>query len=149
MDLLNLSVPVIVGGIAGMTLSITGVKQIHGLCNDIIKDVAHLDEKDFSTRISYRDILYCTIFLIGCFFLSEIVICLAMFFASGNNPLATCFVLLGYAVLIITLALMFILYTRMILKTQQITRKYTSAVINDLENTKTYPTSLPPPVSPP
>lgn len=149
MDLLNLSVPVIVGGIAGMTLSITGVKQIHELCKQILSDVAHLDEEFFTTLISYGDILYCTIILIGGFFLSELVVCLAMVFESTGSTLATGIVLIGYAILILTLGLMLVLYARMILKTRQITRNYTSSISGGLESAERYPTSLPPPVSPP
>ena len=145
MDLVNLSVPVIVGGIAGMTLSITGVKQIHDLCDGILRDVAHLDPRSYSTLISYSGILYRTIFLIGGFFLSEIVIGVAMYIYPSDNTMATTIVVWGYGVLIATLLAMLILYSSMIYYTQRIVNPRSSG----FESDRGYPGTLPPPIAPP
>ena len=116
MDVSNLAVPVIVGGIAGMTLSITGVKHIHDLCDKILHDVAHLEEGSYSASVSYGTVLYSTVLLIAGFFLSEICTGAAMLFAQSNESLALDIVWCGYGILIITLALMLLLYYSMLKK---------------------------------
>ncbi|MDO8872590.1 MAG: hypothetical protein Q7V05_07670 [Methanoregula sp.] len=133
-DLVNLAIPVIVGGIAGMTLSLTGVEKIHTLSCQVFYEVTKLDKKEFSLLAPYNKVLSDTYNLILFFFGAEII---AMFGLLISNDLP---IIAGNVVLTGALVYMIIIYRGI---TKKIPcpelMKNTDPIANDFENVKSYP----------
>lgn len=102
--LTNIAVPVIVGGIAGMTLSMTGVDKIHAMSSQVYEELTKLSKEEFSTLASYKSVLSYTFYLIIAFFLSEVIV------LGGIMLNEQIVVMVGYIVLIAALAFMLVIY---------------------------------------
>jgi len=101
---INIAVPVIVGGIAGMTLSMTGVDKIHDLSSTVFHEKFGLEKKDFSLYIPYNSVLLYTFLLIFGFFITEVIVLGGIVVNSSSAVMA------GYVILIFVLAAMLFVY---------------------------------------
>jgi hypothetical protein len=133
-DLVNLAVPVIVGGIAGMTLSLTGVEKIHTLSCEVFFEVTKLDRKDFSLLAPYNRVLSDTFNLILSFFLAEIF-AMGGLLLSNNDA-----IIIGNLILTAALVYMILIYwgiTKKIPCPDLI--KNVNPIVNDFDNVASYP----------
>ena len=102
--LTNIAVPVIVGGIAGMTLSMTGVDKVHEISSHAFQEATKLEKENFTAITSYNYVLYATFILIFMFFITEVVVLLGIYFEVQT------LVFIGYVALIASLAFMLFFY---------------------------------------
>jgi hypothetical protein len=133
------SIPVIVGGIAGMTLSMTGVKNMFEMGKLTFFQDTHLGAQVFTPAAAWGKVLRNTMILIGIFFLSELCI-FGYFLAGDGNTPASALQSLGYVVLILALLAMIIVYFYTLFDTTHTPPKK----MKEFEAVKKYPKPVPP-----
>lgn len=147
MGIFDPSISVIVGGIAGMTLSMTGVKNMFDLGRQEFSVKNNLDDPAlFSTqsKAAWTKVINNTILLVIGFFISEIFVFVYFLSGDGCSDPNKILQALGYVALLLTLALMIAIYCVTVWDFQRPPKK-----IEELDSITEYPEPEPPSKSPP
>jgi hypothetical protein len=146
MGVFDPSISVIVGGIAGMTLSMTGVKNMFDLGRQEFAVKNNIDDPAFfstESKAAWTTVINNTLLLVVGFFISEV--CVLVYFVSGDGCNPDKFLqALGYFALLFTLGLMIAIYILTVWDFQRPPKK-----LKELDSMTDYPEPQPPSIAPP